>query len=164
MVGGKTDTGSFAPDTRLQGHSILYGLEFTYKWKPSKSRSFVFTSEYLFRHQKGDLTDTITSIAEPLKRNQDGVYIQGLYQINRFRIGARLDRMALFKDEVILGGQKQNYSGQPYRATAALEFNPTEFSRIRLQYNYDLSDPNKVNQEIFLQFLIAVGAHGAHAY
>jgi hypothetical protein len=65
---------------------------------------------------------------------------------------------------VIRAGDKVNYSGQPYRWTGALEFNPTEFSRIRLQYNYDKSDPNKVNQEIFLQFLIAVGAHGAHAY
>jgi hypothetical protein len=72
--------------------------------------------------------------------------------------------MAIFKDEVIRAGEKQNYSGQPYRATGSLEFNPTEFSRIRLQYNYDKSDPNKLNQEIFLQFLLAVGAHGAHAY
>jgi hypothetical protein len=72
--------------------------------------------------------------------------------------------MAIFKDDVILAGEKQNYSGQPYRWTGSLEFNPTEFSRVRLQYNYDKSDPNKLNQEVFLQFLLAVGAHGAHAY
>jgi hypothetical protein len=73
--------------------------------------------------------------------------------------------MAIFKDEVIRAGEKQNYSGQPCRWTGALEFNPTEFSRIRLQYNYDKSDPaGKENQEIFLQLLLAVGAHGAHAY
>jgi len=48
--------------------------------------------------------------------------------------------------------------------TGALEFNPTEFSRIRLQYNYDKSDPNRENQEVLLQFILAIGAHGAHAY
>ncbi len=164
VVGGKTRTGSFAPDTELVGTSVLYGLEFTYKWKPSKWRSFVLQSEYLYRHQKGDLTDTVASTTDSLKRNQDGFYVQALYQINRWRIGARYDRMAIFKDDVLRAGEKQNYSGQPYRVTGALEFNPTEFSRIRLQYNYDRSDPEKENQGIFLQFILAVGAHGAHAY
>jgi hypothetical protein len=164
VVGGKTKTASFAPDTQLEADTVLYGLEFTYKWKPSRWRSIILQSEYLFRHQTGDLTDTVTSATNSLKRNQDGFYVQALYQIDRWRIGARFDRMAIFKDEVLLAGEKQNYSGQPYRATGAVEFNPTEFSRIRLQYNYDKSDPNKENQEIFLQFLLAIGAHGAHAY
>jgi hypothetical protein len=164
VVGGKTNTTSFAPNTVLQGDSVLYGLEFTYKWRPSRWRSFIVQSEYLYRHQTGDLTDTIALTTDSLKRNQDGFYVQALYQINRWRIGGRFDRMGLFQDEVVRGGEKLNFSGQPYRATGALEFNPTEFSRIRLQYNYDRSEPNKENQEIFLQFLIAVGAHGAHAY
>jgi hypothetical protein len=163
-VGGKTNTTSFAPNTLLQGTSVLYGVEFTYKWRPAKAQSFILQSEYLYRRQKGELTDTVSSAMNPLQRNQDGLYVQALYQMNRWRIGARFDRMAILKDEVILAGEKQNYSGQPYRWTGALEFNPTEFSRLRLQYNYDKSAPNKVNQEIFLQFLIAVGAHGAHAY
>jgi hypothetical protein len=164
VVGGKTKTTSFAPDTQLQGDTVLYGLEFTYKWKPSRWRSFIVQSEYLYRHQTGDLTDTVALTTDSLKRDQDGFYVQALYQINRWRIGVRFDRMAIFQDEVVRSGEKINYSGQPYRATGALEFNPTEFSRIRLQYNYDKSNPNKENQEVFLQFLIAVGAHGAHAY
>ncbi len=165
VVGGKTRTGSFAPDTEFDGDSVLYGLEFTYKWKPSRWRSFILTSEYLYRHQQGDLRDTVALTTDSLKRNQDGFYVQGLYQIDRWRIGVRYDRMAIFKDEVVRAGEKISYSGQPYRATGALEFNPTEFSRIRLQYNYDKSDPSgKENQEILLQLLLAIGAHGAHAY
>ncbi|MCX5908952.1 MAG: hypothetical protein NTY64_17695 [Deltaproteobacteria bacterium] len=163
-VGGKTRTSSFAPDTDLRADTVLYGLEFTYKWRPSRWRSFILQSEYLYRHQTGDLTDTVALTTDSLKRNQDGFYVQGLYQINRWRIGARFDRLAIFEDEVIRAGEKINYSGQPYRATGALEFNPTEFSRVRLQYNYDKSDPNRANQEILLQFILAVGAHGAHAY
>jgi hypothetical protein len=58
------------------------------------------------------------------------------------------------------------FSGRPYVWTGALEYNPSEFSRIRLQYNYDRSDPNlaEANQEIFLQLILAVGAHGAHPF
>jgi hypothetical protein len=164
VVGGQTNTTSFAPNTVLDGNTVLYGLELTYKWKPSRWRSFILQSEYLYRYQKGNLTDTIALTTNPLKRNQDGFYVQALYQIDRWRIGARFDRMAIFTNEVILAGAQQNYSGQPYRATGALEFNPTEFSRIRLQYNYDKSDPNMVNQEIILQLILAIGAHGAHAY
>jgi hypothetical protein len=164
VVGGQTNTTSFAPNTVLDGSSVLYGLELTYKWKPSRLRSFVLQSEYLYRDQKGNLTDTVALTTNPLKRSQDGFYVQALYQINRWRIGARFDRMAIFKNEVTLAGEQQNYSGQPYRATGALEFNPTEFSRIRLQYNYDKSDPSLLNQEIILQLILAIGAHGAHAY
>ena len=164
VVGGKTRTGSFAPDTELVGNTVLYGLEFTHKWRPSRRQSLILQSEYLYRRQKGDLTDTAALTTDSIQRYQDGLYVQALYQIERWRIGARFDRMAIFKDDVILAGEKQNYSGQPYRWTGSLEFNPTEFSRVRLQYNYDKSDPNKLNQEVFLQFLLAVGAHGAHAY
>lgn len=164
VVGGKTNTTSFAPNTVLEADTILWDLEFTYKWKPSRWRSFILQSEYLRRPQWGNLTNTVTSTTQSLNRNQDGFYVQGLYQIDRWRVGARFDRMAIFKDEVVLAGQNQHYSGQPYRWTGALEFNPTEFSRIRLQYEYDKSDPNKLNQVLFLQFLLAVGAHGAHSY
>ncbi len=164
VVGGKTNTTSFAPNTVLEADTILWDLEFTYKWKPSRWRSFILESEYLRRPQWGNLTNTVTSTTQSLNRNQDGFYVQALYQIDRWRIGARFDRMDIFKSQVVLAGENQNYSGQPYRWTGAIEFNPTEFSRIRLQYEYDKSDPNKLNQVIFLQFLLAVGAHGAHSY
>jgi hypothetical protein len=162
--GGKTKTTSYAPSTILTGDTVLYGLEFTYKWKPSRWRSFVLTSEYLYRHQTGDLTNTVALTTDSLNRDQDGLYVQALYQINRWRIGGRFDRMAIFKDEVVQAGKEMSFSGQPYRLTGAIEFNPTEFSRIRLQYNYDKSDPQKENQEIFLQIILAIGTHGAHAY
>jgi hypothetical protein len=164
VVGGKTKTTSYAPNTELKGDTVLYGLEFTYKWKPSRWRSFILQSEYLYRHQTGYLTDTVALTTDSLNRDQDGFYVQALYQINRWRIGGRFDRMAILKDEVARAGQELSFSGQPYRVTGALEFNPTEFSRIRLQYNYDKSDPNRENQEVLLQFILAIGAHGAHAY
>jgi hypothetical protein len=164
VVGGKTKTSSYAPNTELTGDTVLYGLEFTYKWKPSRWRSFIVQSEYLYRHQTGYLTHTNALTTDSLNRDQDGFYVQALYQINRWRIGGRFDRMAIFKDEVVRAGQELSFSGQPYRLTGAIEFNPTEFSRIRLQYNYDKSDPQKENQEIFLQFILAIGTHGAHAY
>jgi hypothetical protein len=158
-------TDSAAPNTQFTGNSILYGVELTYKWKPSKKESFILQSEYLYRSQRGDLSAYTVPVTDSLKRLQDGIYVQGIYQWQRWRFGARYDHLGLFQDTVILGGEKINYDQNLYRMTGSLEFNPTEFSRIRLQYNYDRSDPNqKVNQELFLQLILAVGAHGAHPF
>ena len=45
------------------------------------------------------------------------------------------------------------------------EYNPTEFTRIRLQYNHDESARNgQSNDEVFLQFIFGIGAHAAHPF
>jgi len=165
VVTGKTKTDFFIEDTEFSGDSTLYGLELTYKWKPSRSNSLTVQSEYLYRRQKGDLTDNVASVTDPLQRYQDGLYIQALYQWERWRFGARYDRMGIFKDEVVLAGTDLEYGKKPYRYTGSVEFNPTEFSRLRLQYNYDrAARDGETNNEVFLQLILAIGAHGAHPF
>ena len=164
VTGGKTRTGSIETGMEFRGDSVLYGGEFTYKWKPSKHNSFTLQSEYLLRDQKGDLTDVVNLTSDSLKRLQDGFYIQALYQWERWRIGARYGLMEIFENDYVRAGENMTFAGRPYVWTGALEYNPSEFSRIRLQYNYDKSDPNQENQELLLQFILAVGAHGAHSF
>jgi hypothetical protein len=162
---GKAKIATVADDTFFSGTSDLFGFELVYKWKPSRSRSFIFQSEYLVRRQNGDLTDLLSSAANPLKRSQDGAYFQALYQWERWRFGARYDVLDLFKKDFELAGVPQDFGKQPWRATGALEFNPTEFSRLRLQYNRDDSARNgTINNELFFQVLLGIGAHAAHAF
>jgi hypothetical protein len=165
VMTGKTKTDSIAEDTEFSGDSTIYGLEFTYKWKPSKQQGFILQSEYLYRTQHGDLEDTVAATTESLRRSQDGLYIQGIYQIERWRLGARYDVLDLFKDDYILAGTDTDFDRKPWRATGMLEFNPTEFSRIRLQYNHDKSARDeKTNNEMLLQLIFGIGAHGAHPF
>jgi hypothetical protein len=165
VMTGKTKTGSIMEDTEFSGNSTLYGLEFTYKWKPSKQQSLTVQSEYLYRTQHGDLEDTVAATTETLKRIQDGLYVQGIYQIERWRLGARYDILDLFKDDYVLAGNNADFRGKPWRATGMLEFNPTEFSRIRLQYNHDKSArDDTANNEMLLQLIFGIGAHGAHPF
>lgn len=165
LITGKTETGSIADDTEFSGDATLYGLEFTYKWMPSKQQGVTLQSEYLYRTQKGDLEDTIALTTESLKRVQDGLYLQGIYQLVRWRAGARYDMLDLFKDDYILSGSEQDFGKKPWRASGMLEFNPTEFSRIRLQYNHDKSARDEeTNHEWWLQFVMGIGAHGAHPF
>jgi hypothetical protein len=51
-----------------------------------------------------------------------------------------------------------------------LDWNPSEFSRIRLQFNRDQSrqDPGTgsaiTDNQLFLQYIFSLGAHGAHRF
>jgi len=147
------------------GDSTLYGLEFTCKWNPSKDRGLIVQSEYLSRKQDGDLTDTVASTTERLERKQDGWYAQALYKTGRWRLGARYDALDVFQDDYILSGVDQEFDKSPWRATGAVEYNPTEFSRIRLQYNHDRSSrTDETNHEVFVQLLFGIGAHAAHPF
>jgi hypothetical protein len=164
VAAGPTRTSSFSPATEFRGDSLLLGLEFTYKWKPKGGRGLLVQSEYLFRDQKGDLIDTAAGRTDSFSRAQDGWYIYALYILDRWSMGARYDLMEVFRDDVNRAGAKQVFSGRPQRWTGVLTFHPTEFSRIRLQYNHDRSVDDRVNHEVLLQFILAIGAHGAEAW
>jgi hypothetical protein len=165
VVGGQTRSDTISDGTFLMGNSALYGFETVYKWKPSALRSFVLQGEYVRRDQAGTLQDAALGTASRLTRSQDGAYVQGLYQLGRWRMGARYDRLSLFSDTYRLAGAPQGFGVNPWRATGALEFNPTEFSRLRLQYNHDRSGADgRTNHEVFLQLILGIGAHGAHAF
>lgn len=74
-------------------------------------------------------------------------------------------RLDLFRNRLDVEGTDEAPGGTPWRLTGALEFNPSEFSRIRLQYNHDRSDPDaSPNDEWFLQFILGIGAHAAHQF
>jgi len=166
---GKARITTVADGTFFSGDTDLFGFELVYKWKPSRDRSFVLQSEYLYRKQNGDLRTgdpaDPASTLESLKRAQDGIYVQGLYQIDRWRIGVRYDVLDLIKKDYILSGSQQNLGKQPWRATGALEFNPSEFTRVRLQYTRDESSRDgKANNELYLQMLLGIGAHAPHAF
>ncbi|HOJ31437.1 MAG TPA: hypothetical protein PLP13_05315 [bacterium] len=165
IVTGKTKTDSIEKDHVFSGDSTLVGFEFTYKWKPSRWKSFALQSEYMYRTQKGKLQDINTLDVQNLKRSQDGLYLQTNYQTGRWGFGARYDLLEPFNDTYKLDGTNISFGDKPWRASAMVEFNPSEFSKIRLQYNYDKSSRDgRTNNEWYLQFIGGVGAHAAHTF
>ena len=166
---GKANLPTVADNTTFTGNTDFFGFEMVYKWKPSRGTGFILQSEYLYRKQTGDLrTGDVSdpaSTVSPLTRAQDGIYVQGLYQIDRWRIGARYDVLDLLKKDYTLSGSLQSLGKLPWRATGALEFNPSEFTRIRLQYSRDESSRDgQTNNELYLQMLLGIGAHAAHSF
>ena len=122
-------------------------------------------SEYLYRTQFGNLTDLTLGSTQRLDRNQDGLYVQGVYLWNRWELGARYDALSLFKDDYILAGAKQDSGCRPWRVSAMTDYTFSEFSLMRLQYTHDESAvTGKPNDELFLQLIFTIGAHPAHQF
>jgi hypothetical protein len=51
-----------------------------------------------------------------------------------------------------------------WRLSPALTYFPTEFSKIRLQYNYDERENVGRDHSLWLQFEFLLGAHAAHKF
>jgi len=163
---GKTKSPNVIPGEEVTADSALYGLEAVWKWKPSNREALTIQSEYLLLTQSGSATDLTSGVIDSLRRTQDGFYIQSIYRKNRWGVGARYDLLDLFQDTFKQGGVQQNFGGKPHRETASLEYNPSEFTRVRLQFTHDRSDTTtgRTNDEAILQFNFSIGAHPAHSF
>lgn len=152
-------------DHALIGETDLSGLDVTLHLPLSAYSNVVWQSEYLTRIQEGDRHTAAAQAS--LKKEQAGFYTQLLWRLSpRWRTGVRLD--SITQNDVMMGG---NNTGQPddLQKTALMaEYNPSEFSRLRLQFNRDESLYEGAAQQsvntVMLQFNLSIGAHGAHAF
>ena len=153
--------------------TTLYGADLTYKYYFAADHAITWQSEYQYREMDG--TQYIPNDAGDaweneiaLNKEQSGYYSELVYQHDRnWRAGVRYS--ALNQNDITANSIMQDMPDDMYVTSAMAEYNPTEFSRIRLQYNHNSSlydeDGEKNNKdEIVLQFNYAIGAHGAHAF
>lgn len=155
----------------LAGDTKIYSIDLTVKHSLDSYRYLQLQSEYIYRKFNGNQyipDDANNSFSvKNLTKKQFGIYIEGIYKFDRrWRTGLRYD--LLNKNDIYIDGINQNKPNNLYRYSAMIDFLPSEFSRIRLQYNHDrslfLDNIRKTNQEIILQFNLAIGAHGAHGF
>jgi hypothetical protein len=52
----------------------------------------------------------------------------------------------------------------PSRISLMFDYSASEFSRLRLQLAQDKSRPGATDKQIFLQYIMSLGAHGAHTF
>jgi hypothetical protein len=84
-----------------------------------------------------------------------------------WRTGLRYDRLDSGTSTVgalNAGNVIANYGFSPSRLTWMADYSPSEFSRIRLQLAHDNSRQGLPDNQIFVQYIMALGAHGAHQY
>ncbi len=165
----------------FRGRSSLYGLDAVYKWSPQGNTQYQglkLVAEVFSLHRDGILTYDVNPSTggagaqglgpqvDPLRLTQTGWYIQGVWQFDPvWRTGLRYDRLEAPSLEA--GANASRLSGadfRPQRLSLMLDWNPSEFSRIRLQLSQDRSQPGARDDQIFLQYNYSLGAHGAHGY
>lgn len=150
------------------GDSRLVIADFVWKWAPGGNptyRHFKFQAEYFRRNESGlfDAGSTGTSLS--YSGRQTGWYTQAVYQfVPRWRAGLRYDRLdAVNTGDAVAGSVLDRLGHTPRRWSLMADYAPSEFSRVRLQYNRDRSRAVADNQW-YLQYIMSLGAHGAHGF
>ena len=155
----------------VEGETTLYGVDMTYKYYFAADHAITWQSEYIYREMDGtkyaeNAAGEWTGVS--MLKEQAGYYTELVYQHDKnYRAGFRYS--AINQNDVTVNGNAKAQPEDMYVASAMLEYNPSEFSRIRLQYNHNSSlydeEGHKNNKnEIVLQFNYAIGAHGAHSF
>ena len=175
------DSTGASVNNNFSGASRLWVLDGVLKWAPNGNatdNSFKLQGEYFRRTENGSLTyDTAAASLGTMRGSyssrQSGWYAQGVYQfLPAWRAGYRYDTLdsgttglglvdsgaLTTADFPILAGYK------PHRNTVMVDWSPSEFSRIRLQLARDYSRMNEPDNQIFLQYIVSLGAHGAHKF
>ena len=163
----------------FDGRSQNFIADFVWKWAPNgnpKYQNFKFQTEYFQRREKGDLTcatpeDAAVTVAcdgmlSAYRTRQSGWYAQGVYQFTpNWRAGLRYEQL---DSGVRDFGDNAAYvvvdSYRPKKATAMIDYSWSEFSRVRLQYAQDKSMLGITDNQLTLQYVMSLGAHGAHKF
>lgn len=156
----------------LDGSSKLWLADFVWKWAPNGNpayRNFKLQGEYFRRQESGDLTFDTANLAsiDRYSATQSGWYLQGVYQfMPHWRIGLRTDR--LDSGTVDYGAlNSANLSATAYnpsRNSLMIDHSSSEYSRVRLQLAQDKSREGVTDNQVFLQYIMSLGAHGAHKF
>jgi outer membrane receptor protein involved in Fe transport len=174
--GGMDSTGD-----SFTGDSNLTIVDFVWKWSPqgnSGNRNLIFQSEFFYRDEDGtdDFTESGDTAVLDYDGTQKGLYAQLVYQfMPQWRLGVRYDWLSSDNDLRVLdaGGLDPNEvleetalnsdGHDPNRWSLMADWSPSEFSRLRLQYNRDESR-HVVDDQWTLQYIMSLGSHAAHEF
>lgn len=168
---------------RFSGRSRAWIADFVWKWAPDGSdRHFKLQTEYFRRSEDGRLDCASDVASSPCvgglalgdtQSRQSGGYVQGVWQfMPRWRTGLRYDWLSPgtrhFDAATVFGaldaGSHLFSAYRPKRSSLMLDWSPSEFSRLRLQFARDTAMAGITDNQVTLQYIMSLGAHGAHKF
>ncbi|MYM39538.1 hypothetical protein [Duganella qianjiadongensis] len=163
----------------FSGRARLWIADAILKWAPdgnSVSTNFKLQGEYFRRSEDGALDyahGTDASASAAYRSVQSGWYLQSVYQfMPNWRAGLRYERLDSgaprygLIDSGALGWDKLPVleAFRPRRSSIMLDYSPSEFSRLRLQLAREQARAGVTDHQIFLQYIMSLGTHAAHAF
>jgi hypothetical protein len=150
----------------------IYGMDLFWKWKsPQQHAGFPFvswqTEALLRRFQAGALPGDLNLPRLPAETLTDyGFYSQVAYGFHKGWVAA-------LRGDYVAPGERGKYEAiegtdlaraERWRLSPNLTYYPSEFSKIRLQYNLDDRRYLGIDHSVWLQFEFLLGAHAAHKF
>ncbi|MCA1926603.1 MAG: TonB-dependent receptor [Thiobacillus sp.] len=166
----------------FSGKSRTWLADFVWKWAPNGNptqQNFKFAAEYFQRKESGNLACDDADpgnpslctggLAAPFSADQTGFYTQAVYQfMPQWRVGYRYDR--LLRGDVAFNGSDAGNTFEtladydPRRHSLMVDYSPSEFSRLRLQYSRDKAQQGVDENQFYVQYIMSLGSHGAHKF
>jgi hypothetical protein len=172
------DQSGNAVTNAFTGTSRTWIADGTLKWAPHGDptyQQFKLQGEYMHRTESGQLAFDVTgrNLAGDYNSSQSGWYIQAVYEfMQRWRAGLRYDSMRSGTADIglvqlgllPLAAFPSLASASPERTTIMVDWSLSEFSRLRAQYAWDDARATERDRQLLLQYIFAMGAHGAHKF
>lgn len=168
-------SGMYGPNaTGRDGNTYLYGLDMKWRWNPlGNFRGYPFLTwqtEVMRRDLHAARFEGVDPdgdlITVPGRTLQDwGLYTQALYGFSYgWAAGVRYEYAG--GNGVSIGGRQNDpFRDDRHRLAPLLVWRPSEFSRLRLQYNFDhASHLSGSAHSVWLGFEWLYGSHAAHSF
>lgn len=159
---------AFGPNsTGMNTSTQIYGLDLFWKWKPpyqSGGWPFVtWQTEGMYRRfEAGE--DSSSGLS---RENLDdwGAYSQVIWGFKRrWTAGLRGEFVTSESGDFLSLTESVDMRPDRLRISPVLTFYPSEFTKLRLQYNYDEIQSANSEHSVFLQLEFSIGAHPAHKF
>lgn len=158
--------------TGTESSTSISGLDLYAKWKPLANDHgwpfFTFQAEGMARRYEAGAQE-VDGVVLPDETFRDrGLYAQSTWGFTRrWVVGVRYDWAGASDPSLAEAGLPLDpLRDERRRMSAALTFYPSEFSKLRLQYDRDVADHLDEGRasSLFLQFEFVYGAHGGHKF
>jgi hypothetical protein len=152
------------------GDTDLYAADLRYTWAPTgnpQNQEVTLQGEYFRRNETGTYEDTDAGTGVvAFDDHTSGWYVQGVYKFHpQWRVGARYSQMEAADTPAGLAGSALDSSGHNPDALGLMaDWSNSEFSRLRFQYNREELSAGANDNQFILQYIMSLGAHGAHKY
>jgi hypothetical protein len=181
------DTGGVEAEGFFSGTSRTAIADVVWKWAPNgnaSDRNLKLQAEVFHRTEKGTWRCDDADAANPttctggaalggLSTRQTGGYVSAVYQfMPKWRVGYRYDWLGRgsksFDSATVFGlldaGNHYFTDFKPRKDSVMLDWSNSEFSRLRLQYARDRALQGVTDNQVTLQYIMSLGAHGAHKF